>query len=292
MQGIILRGIGGFFYAMDDQGEVHTLRAQNKLRRERMKPLVGDRVEMEPGAGEEDGWVLAVHPRKNQLVRPPVANVDKVLVVAAAASPDPDLAMIDRLLVNIRLAGIQPLLAVTKADLNPENAREICRQYARAGVSPIAVCAPEGRGIPELRQALQGSVHALAGQSGAGKSSLINALYGLELETGDLSRKIERGKNTTRRCELIPVSGGGMVLDTPGFSLLDTPLMEPEKLKELYPEFAPYEGKCFFSPCLHAHEPKCAARDAVAEGEIDARRHGRYVEFLEETKKRWKERYG
>ena len=128
MQGIILRGIGGFFYAMDDQGEVHTLRAQNKLRRERMKPLVGDRVEMEPGAGEEDGWVLAVHPRKNQLVRPPVANVDKVLVVAAAASPDPDLAMIDRLLVNIRLAGIQPLLAVTKADLNPENAREICRQ--------------------------------------------------------------------------------------------------------------------------------------------------------------------
>ena len=119
---------------------------------------------------------------------------------------------------------------------------------------------------------------------------VINALYGLELETGDLSRKIERGKNTTRRCELIPVSGGGMVLDTPGFSLLDTPLMEPEKLKELYPEFAPYEGKCFFSPCLHAHEPKCAARDAVAEG--DARRHGRYVEFLEETKKRWKERYG
>ena len=292
MQGIILRGIGGFFYAMDDQGEVHTLRAQNKLRRERMKPLVGDRVEMEPGTGEEDGWVLAVYPRKNQLVRPPVANVAKVLVVAAAASPDPDLAMIARLLVNIRLAGIQPLLAVTKADLNPENAREICRQYARAGVSPVAVCAPEDRGIPELRQALQGSVHALAGQSGAGKSSLINALYGLELETGDLSRKIERGKNTTRRCELIPVSGGGMVLDTPGFSLLDTPLMEPEKLKELYPEFAPYEGKCFFSPCLHAYEPKCAARDAVAEGEIDARRHGRYVEFLEETKKRWKERYG
>ena len=292
MQGKILKGIGGLYFVMDAEGNVHQLRAQGKIRREHMKPLAGDEVEIQPGVGEEDGWIKSILPRRTVLVRPPVANIDSVLIIAAAASPDPDLAMIDRLIFNARMAGITPLLAVSKKDLDPDMAEAIVRQYRSAEVEVRAVCVRTGEGIDGLRELLRGRVHALAGQSGAGKSTLINALYGLELETGEISYKIKRGKNTTRSCELIPVSGGGMVLDTPGFSLLESPLIEPEKVKDYYPEFAPYEGQCFFKPCMHAHEPRCAARDAVAEGIIDPERHARYVEFLEETKKRWNERYG
>ena len=291
MQGIIMRGIGGFYYAMDDAGAVHTLRAQGKIRRERLKPKVGDRVEITPGEGEEHGWIHHILPRRNELVRPPVANLDALVIVVAAATPDPDLMMVDRLMVNARRAGIGVQLVINKCDLDAERAMDIARQYRGAQCSPLLVCAGTGEGLDALREALRGRVHALAGQSGAGKSTMINALYGLREETGDLSRKIDRGRNTTRQCALIPVSGGGMVLDTPGFSLLETDVFDPVELKESYPEFTPYEGKCYFQPCYHATEPRCAARDAVAEGIIDEQRHGRYVELLEEMKQRWRDRY-
>ena len=291
MQGTIMRGIGGFYYAMDDAGSVHTLRAQGKLRRERLKPKVGDRVEITPGEGEEHGWIHHILPRRNELVRPPVANIDVIVIVAAAATPDPDLMMVDRLLVNARRAGIEAQLVINKCDLDADRAEDIARQYRGAQVHPLRVCAETGEGLDALRAALRGKVHALAGQSGAGKSTMINALYGLSEETGGLSRKIERGKNTTRQCALIPVPGGGMVLDTPGFSLLETEVFDPVELKEAYPELAPYEGKCYFQPCYHATEPRCAAREAVAEGRIDAQRHERYVALLEDMKLRWRNRY-
>ena len=291
MRGTILEGIGGFYYAMDESGAVHTLRAQGKLRRERMKPKAGDRVELSPGEGEEHGWILSILPRKNELVRPPVANIDLIVLVAAAATPDPDLLMVDRLMLNARRAGIDVMLVVSKSDLDPAAAEDILRQYRGAEARPMAVCADTGEGLDALRAALAGRVHALAGQSGAGKSTLINALYGLDLETGDLSRKIDRGKNTTRSCRLIPVPGGGMVLDTPGFSLLETALFDPVELKDGWPEFRSCEGRCFFQPCYHATEPRCAVRAAVAAGEIDERRHGRYVQLLEEQRQRWRDRY-
>ena len=291
MQGIILRGIGSFYYALDDEGTVHTLRAQGKLRRERLKPKVGDRVELTPGDDDEHGWILGILPRKNELVRPPVANIDVIAIVVAAATPDPDLLLTDRLMLNARRAGIDVRLVINKCDLDPENAQRIADQYRGAGVEPVMVCAGKKEGLDPLREILKGKIHALAGQSGAGKSTLINALYGLNMETGDLSRKIERGKNTTRHCELVPVEGGGMVLDTPGFSLLETELFDPVELKESWPEFEKYEGQCFFQPCYHATEPRCAVRDAVAEGEIDPERHGRYCALLDEMKQRWRERY-
>ena len=291
MQGIIMRGIGGFYYAMDDAGAVHTLRAQGKIRRERLKPKVGDRVEITPGEGEEHGWIHHILPRRNELVRPPVANLDTLVIDVAAATPDPDLLMVDRLMVNARRAGIGVQLVINKCDLDAERAGDIARQYRGAACDPLRVCAGTGDGLDALREALRGKVHALAGQSGAGKSTMINALYGLSEETGDLSRKIDRGRNTTRQCALIPVPGGGMVLDTPGFSLLETDVFDPVELKESYPELIPYEGRCYFQPCYHATEPRCAARDAVAEGIVDAQRHGRYVELLEEMKQRWRERY-
>lgn len=291
MQGTILRGIGGFYYAMDDDGTIHTLRAQGKIRRERLKPKVGDRVELTPGEGEEHGWIHQILPRRNELVRPPVANIDRIVVVVAAATPDPDLTLADRMLINARRAGIEAMLVVNKSDLNPETAADIVNQYRGADVSPMAISASTGEGLNALRQALRGKIHALSGQSGAGKSTLVNALYGLSAETGDLSRKIERGKNTTRHCELIPVPEGGMVLDTPGFSLLETDVFDPVELKESYPEFAEYEGQCFFQPCYHATEPRCAVREAVAEEKIDAQRHERYAALLNEMKQRWRERY-
>ena len=292
MQGTLLQGIGGFYYALDDAGTVHTLRAQGKLRRERMKPKVGDRVEIAPGEGGEDGWIMAVLPRRNELIRPPVANIDVIVVVVAAATPDPDLMLADRLLLNARRAGIAARLVVNKSDLDAGRAADIAAQYRGADADPMLVCAETGEGMDALRAALRGRVHALAGQSGAGKSTMINALYGLDRETGGLSRKIDRGKNTTRSCELIPVPGGGMVLDTPGFSLLETELFDPVEIKDGYPEFAPYEGKCYFQPCYHAAEPRCAVRDAVAAGDIDAQRHGRYVALLDDMKIRWRDRYG
>lgn len=291
MQGTILRGIGGFYTALDDEGCAHTLRAQGKIRRERLKPKVGDRVEITPGEGEEHGWIHQILPRRNELVRPPVANIDVIAIVVAAATPDPDLMLADRLMLNARRAGIQVQLVVSKADLAPQSAEEIVRQYRDAQVDTMMVSTVTGEGVDALRKRLEGKVHALAGQSGAGKSTLINALYGLKMETGDLSRKIERGKNTTRHCELVPVAGGGMVLDTPGFSLLETELFDPVELKESWPELARHEGECFFQPCYHATEPRCAVRDAVESGEIDAQRHARYVALLDEMKQRWRERY-
>ena len=291
LTGTILQGIGGFYYARDDSGTVHTLRAQGKLRRERMKPKVGDEVELSPGEGEEHGWILRILPRRNELTRPPVANIDVIVVVAAAATPDPDLMMVDRLLLNARRAGIAARLVINKSDLDAARAEDIARQYRGAEVDPMLVCSATGEGLDALREALRGKVHALAGQSGAGKSTMINALYGLDLETGSLSRKIERGKNTTRHCQLIPVEGGGMVLDTPGFSLLETELFDPVELKEGWPEFVPCEGKCYFQPCYHATEPRCAVRDAVAAGKIDGQRHERYVALLEDMRQRWRDRY-
>lgn len=291
MQGTILRGIGGFYTAMDDAGGIYTLRAQRKLRRDRMKPKVGDRVEMIPGAGEEDGWLQAILPRRNELERPPVANIDRVVVVAAAAAPEADLLLVDRMLLAARRRGIEPVLAVSKCELDPVRAAEIVRQYRGAQASAMAVSAHSGENVDALRELLRGSVHALAGQSGAGKSSLINALYGMELETGGLSEKIERGKNTTRRSELMPLPGGGMVLDTPGFSLLEAATFDPVELQDSYPEFSACSGQCYFQPCYHATEPRCRVLEAVAAGDIDRERHGRYVELLNEMKIKWRERY-
>ena len=292
MRGILLRGVGGFYYALDEQGTVQTLRAQGKLRREHQKPKVGDVVEMTPGNDDEHGWILSIAPRRNQLTRPPVANIDVIVVVVAAATPDPDLLLADRLLVTARRAGIDVQLVVNKRDLAPETAERICRQYAGAGVDPIALSAAAGgEDVARLRQALAGRTHALAGQSGAGKSTLINALYGFQRETGELSHRIERGRNTTRHAELIPLPEGGMVLDTPGFSLLEGEVFDPVELKECWPEFAPYEGRCFFQPCYHDREPRCPVIEAAANGEIDPERHARYRDLLSELKTEWRNRY-
>lgn len=291
MTGIILRGIGGFYYVLDDHGVTHQLRAQAKIRRVKLTPLVGDRVEFEPAKGDMDGWLKEILPRENSLVRPSVANIDLIVLVAAAQSPKIDTLLIDRMLISAKNAKIEAMLVINKCDLDREAAEEIRRRYAKAGIDVMLVSAAAGEGIDALRNRLTGLTHAFGGQSGVGKSSLINALYALDLSVGRISDKIERGKHTTRRCELISVKGGGRVLDTPGFSLLETDLIEPKNVSECFPEFMPYEGKCRFSPCYHAGEPDCCVKEALANGEFPKERYDSYIEILTEMKDRWKNRY-
>ncbi|MBQ1257776.1 MAG: ribosome small subunit-dependent GTPase A [Clostridia bacterium] len=291
MTGIILRGIGGFYYVMDESGTVHQLRAQAKIRRVKLTPLVGDRVEFEPAKGDMDGWLKEILPRDNSLVRPSVANIDLIVLVAAAASPKMDSLLIDRMLISARKARIDAMLVINKCDLDRDAAEDIKRRYSNAGIDVMLTSAEKGEGVDALRRRLSGLTHAFGGQSGVGKSSLINALYGLELMVGRVSDKIERGKHTTRRCELISVEGGGRVLDTPGFSLLETDLIEPREVSSWYPEFYPYEGKCRFSPCFHAGEPDCCVKDALEEGAFPRERYESYIEILNEMKERWKNRY-
>lgn len=292
MEGIILSGIGGFYTVREDSGACHTLRAQAKLRRQRLTPLVGDRVVFQPGENEQNGWLEAILPRRNQLLRPPVANIDLIGVVVAAGTPAPDLLLADRMLMYARRAGIMAVLIVNKCDQDGGAADDIARQYAGSGAPVFRTCATTGEGVEPLKEALRGKVHALGGQSGVGKSSLLNRLYGFERETGSLSEKIERGKNTTRRCELIPLPDGGMALDTPGFSLLDLELCDPFELRFLVKEFESCEGGCRFAPCAHVSEPDCAVRAAVDRGEIPRERWERYCGLFEDMKIRWRDRYG
>lgn len=289
--GTILRGIGGFYTVLDEAGNACLLRAQAKLRRDKLTPMVGDVVEFIPGEGEDEGWLTAILPRKNRLTRPSVANIDEFVIVVAAAMPKIDAMLVDRLLISAARANMSAAICVNKCDLSADEAREIARQYAGAGVKVLIASARTGAGVSELRAHLSGKTHAFGGQSGAGKSSLINALYALKLETGGMSARIERGKHTTRRCELICVDGGGRVLDTPGFSLLETDLIEPRELGAMYPEFAPHAGDCRFSPCYHAGEPDCAVKAAVERGDVPGARYKRYLEILSEMRERWKNRY-
>ena len=291
LTGTVLKGIGGFYYVLGDDGAEYTLRAQSKIRHIHVKPMVGDRVEFVPGSGEEEGWLKSIQPRRTELLRPPVSNIDAVVLTLAASTPQADELLIDRLMLFARGKNIACYLAVNKCDEDGDNAAFLAEQYRGACDGVFAVSAETGEGLDALRSALKGKIHAFAGQSGVGKSSLINALYGFHLDTGSISSRIERGKHTTRSSCLIPVDGGGSVLDTPGFSLLESEIMEPEKLQELYPEFLPYAGKCRFSPCMHDAEPDCAVKEALGGGLISRPRYERYRTLLAEMKERWNKRY-
>ena len=289
-QGTLVRGFGGFYTVRDAEGQEFTLRCKKKFRRLGLSPLVGDEVLFTPGEGEEHGWLEEILPRSSQCLRPPVANVSLLLIVVAPV-PEPDLLLVDRMMVRARAQGMDMLLVVNKCDLDEGLAQELQAQYAGAQVPVYAVSAESGQGLAALRERMGGRLCCLTGQSGVGKSTLLNALLGLSLETGEISRKIQRGKNTTRHAELL-IKDGLRVLDTAGFSLLELDGgMEPVTLKEYYPEFAEYEGKCRFEPCYHDREPGCAVTAACGEGAIHPRRLARYRALLAEVRQAWRERY-
>ena len=290
-QGVLVRGFGGFYVAVDEDGTEHILRCKKKFRRMRISPLVGDRVAFLPGEGEEHGWLEDILPRTSECLRPPVANVSLLLVVICP-SPEPDMLLVDRMLIRARLQGMRTTIVVNKSDLDPTLAERVRQEYAGADCPVLSASAKEETGLEALREMMTGAgICCLTGQSGVGKSTLLNALLGLELETGDISEKIQRGKNTTRHAQLL-ISGDIRVLDTAGFSLLELDARtEPEKLREAYPEFLPHEGCCRFSPCLHDREPGCAVTAAVTAGEIAPGRVERYRQLLADVRQTWKQRY-
>ena len=281
-QGTLIRGFGGFYVVVDAAGAEFTLRCKKKFRRMKLSPLVGDEVLFTPGTGEEHGWLEEILPRTSECLRPPVANVALLLIVVAPV-PEPDLMLVDRMMVRARAQQMDMLLVINKSELNEDLAGELRAQYAAAGVPVCEVSARTGKGLTELKGMMGSRLCCLTGQSGVGKSTLLNALFGLELETGEISRKIQRGKNTTRHAELL-MQDGMRVLDTAGFSLLELDgKMEPISLKEYYPEFAEHEGGCRLEPCFHDREPGCSVTAAVNEGKIHPYRVARYRALLAEV---------
>ena len=290
-RGTLIRGIGSFYTVKDADGQEYTLRCKKKFRREKISPLVGDEVLFSPGQGEEHGWLEEILPRKTSCLRPPVANVTRLVIVVAPV-PEPDLLLVDRQVSRAFAQGMDVVMVVNKSDLDAGLAEKMRAEYAGAGIRVIAASAKKKTGLDEVREALGGgALCCFTGQSGAGKSTMLNALLDLDLETGDISRKISRGKNTTRHTELIE-KNGIRVMDTAGFNLLEAEsALEPEKLKERYPEFAPYEGKCRFRECLHDREPGCAVAEAARKGEVSEGRLERYRALLAEAREVWRERY-
>ena len=290
-KGILVRGIGSFYTVRDNEGAEYILRCKKRFRREGISPLVGDEVMFFPGDGEENGWLEEILPRRTVCLRPPVANVYRIVIVLAPV-PEPDMLLTDRQISRAFSQNMDVVIAVNKCDLGGELSGQVKQEYFPAGIPVFEVSATKGTGIETLRQVLSdGKLCCFTGQSGTGKSTLLNILLGLELETGDISRKIARGKNTTRHTELIE-KNGIRVMDTAGFNLLEAEVgLEPEKLKDRYPEFEPYEGKCRFRECLHDREPGCAVTEAVKKNLISTGRVERYRMLLAETRAQWRERY-
>jgi ribosome biogenesis GTPase len=277
--GLVLKNYGGFYYVQDSRKEIYECQLRGKVKKQ---VLSGDRV-LITLLDNRRGILESILPRRNELVRPRVANADLLLIVMAHDKPAPSLFLLDSLLVNAYFNDLTPYIIINKKDL-PEDSRAamIGQYYPRSGFNLIRTSVPAGYGIDELREAIKERIAVMAGPSGSGKSSLLNSLVAdAGSKTQEVSNKIGRGRHTTRHVELYPLGSGGWIADTPGFSVLNTPAMESQRLADYYPDFQNYTCACRFGNCLHYRETDCGVKDAVADGRIAQFRYQNYITMLE-----------
>ena len=291
-EGKIMKALSGFYY-VKDKDQVIQCRGRGLFRKQKITPLVGDHVEYQ-AEGNEEGYLLVIDERKNELNRPPIANVDQAVLVFSAIEPDFSTTLLDRFLVLVESKQIEPLICISKMDLlSDQQTREIedyAKQYEKIGYTVLRSSAIWDDGLASLTPYLEGKITVFAGQSGVGKSSILNALSpGLKIKTDEISSSLGRGKHTTRHVELLAI-GSGLVADTPGFSALEFSELELEKLSSCFPEMVRFAEDCKYRGCLHINEPKCGVKLAVEKEEIPAYRYKHYQQFYEEIKSR-KPRY-
>ena len=287
MKGLIVKGIGGFYYVKTADG-IYQAKGRGIFKKEGITLAVGDNVELEV-LPDGDGVINEILPRKNQFIRPPIANVDCFIVVFAAAKPKPNFSIIDKFLIMSEAGNMDAVLCINKCDLASDE--ELVRiQDIYEGIYPMFfVSAKTGEGIDSLDTYISGKRAAFAGPSGVGKSTITNLIVPqANMETGKISSKTSRGKHTTRHVEIFESREGGLVFDTPGFTSFDILEADEAALSDYYPEFASYKGKCRFDNCRHLKEPDCRVREAAERGEISMARYESYLTNLEQVKKRKK----
>ena len=284
--GIIIKGIGGFYYVKIAE-TVFECKARGLFRKDAITPLPGDMVNISViDESKKTGYIEEILPRHSQLVRPAVANVNQLGVVIAVKSPDPDFILVDKLLVTAGFKGLDSFICINKIDLDAdEEYKKIIRAYEKAGYRYVLLSSKRDVGFGDLKCFLRNRITVLAGQSGVGKSTILNRILNTWImDTGEISDKIKRGRHTTRHAELVELEEGGYIVDTPGFSNLELLEIECRELESLFPEFGSYRDKCRFSGCSHINEPDCGVKDALEKDLIDIGRYRRYVEFYNSIK--------